>query len=167
MNSLQEIERTTVTVQYVNPPKPGKKSGTIKSIDGQMFGVWPDKLGDFEPGETYEIDFTEKAVGGITYRDVKAVRPAATRTSQRRQAATAASPPPAQTNGHAAPQHGGSGGQYYRPTAPVDAERMWTCGLLQAFIKTGRLDLNEDMLTQATNILRSTWQATFGANREG
>ncbi|HEY6020489.1 MAG TPA: hypothetical protein VIY48_11470 [Candidatus Paceibacterota bacterium] len=50
----------TVTVAYINPPKPGKKMGSIKSQDGAYYGVWPDKLSMFEVGNTYSIVFTEE-----------------------------------------------------------------------------------------------------------
>ena len=31
-------------IAYVNPPKPGKKMGSIKTADGEFYNVWPDKL---------------------------------------------------------------------------------------------------------------------------
>jgi len=46
-----------VTIAYVNPPKPGKKQGSIKTEDGRYFGVWPDKLGGFQKGMTCTIDY--------------------------------------------------------------------------------------------------------------
>lgn len=48
----------TVTVSYVNPPKPGKKMGSIKCGD-VYYGVWPDKLSLFQAGQTYNIEYTE------------------------------------------------------------------------------------------------------------
>src|SRR4029078_174281 len=46
-----------VTIAYVNPPKPGKKQGSIKTEDGRYFGVWPDKLGGFQRGMVCTIDY--------------------------------------------------------------------------------------------------------------
>lgn len=46
-----------ITVQYVNQPKAGKKMGSVKDTTGALYGVWPDKLGLFQPGKAYEIEF--------------------------------------------------------------------------------------------------------------
>jgi hypothetical protein len=67
----------TITVKYVNPPKAGKKKGTIKSADGQMFGVWADKLGEFTPDMIYEIEYSEEAWNGQTYRTITKATPKA------------------------------------------------------------------------------------------
>jgi hypothetical protein len=48
---------TTISVQYVNPVKPGKKNGTIKTADGQLYLVDPTQLGQFQPGQTYTIEY--------------------------------------------------------------------------------------------------------------
>lgn len=54
------MAQATIKVAYVNPPKPGKKLGSIKDENGNYYGVWPDKLSLFEPGRTYTIEFTEE-----------------------------------------------------------------------------------------------------------
>ena len=61
----------TMTIKYVNPPKPGKQRGSIKGIDDQIVGVFADKLHLFREGGTYEIDYTETSANGTTYRNVK------------------------------------------------------------------------------------------------
>ena len=33
-----------IEVAETHPPKTGKKLGTVKTADGQSFGIWPDKL---------------------------------------------------------------------------------------------------------------------------
>ena len=52
-----ETRTATVTVQYVNDPKPGKKMGSIKTAEMGYFGVYPDKLKLFEQGKTYSVEY--------------------------------------------------------------------------------------------------------------
>ena len=59
-----------IQVQYVNPPKPGKKKGTIKTIDGKLFGVWANALNGFKPKETYAVEYAEEEWQGQTYRTI-------------------------------------------------------------------------------------------------
>lgn len=53
------MQTATVTVQYVNQPKPGKRMGSIKGTDGNYYNVWPDKLPLFTVGQTYTLEYTE------------------------------------------------------------------------------------------------------------
>lgn len=65
---------TTVTVEYVNQPKPGRKQGSIKTASGQYIGVWPEKLSAFQPGGTYEIEYdSETGQNGKTYHQLKKI----------------------------------------------------------------------------------------------
>lgn len=151
-------ERGLITVAQIMPaPGPGK-SARIKDTDGMMFGIYPDKMNGVEIGGAYEIEFTAKVSNGVTYRDIKAIRgtqrpgPAPEQfTGGRPQ--QAAKPAAAQANGN---------GQYYRPTAPRDSERMFCCSTLNAFIQTGRVDCHRDVLAQAINELRAAYAMTFG-----
>ena len=63
----------TVTVRYVNPPKDGGKRGSIKTVDDEFYGVWPETFHLFEPGRTYRIEYSEKDIGGRTLRNVRKV----------------------------------------------------------------------------------------------
>lgn len=47
----------TITVAFVNEPKPGKKFGSIKSEGGIYYSVKPDQLALFKKGGTYEIQY--------------------------------------------------------------------------------------------------------------
>lgn len=51
----------TVTVDYINPPKPGGKMGSIKTKEIGYVNVYPDKLFQFTPGQTYTIDYDIKS----------------------------------------------------------------------------------------------------------
>lgn len=155
-------ERGLITVAHITPaPGPGK-SARIKDTDGMMFGVWPDKLNGVVPGGTYEIEFIAKVSNGVTYRDIKAIRvsdrpgpaPDQFTAGRPQQVAAQAKPSAAQPNGN---------GQYYRPTAPRDSERMFVCSTLNAFIQTGRVDCHREVLAAAINELRAAYAATFGA----
>src|SRR6188768_1077779 len=63
----------TIEVEYVNPPKEGKKKGSIKTKDGEYYGVWPDKLHLYAPGNTYTIQYESSEFKGKTYKDVKRI----------------------------------------------------------------------------------------------
>lgn len=62
--------KTTIKVLYNNPPKPDKKTGSIKSEDGRIFQVWPDKLANFVVGKSYEIDYSERDWQGKKFHTV-------------------------------------------------------------------------------------------------
>lgn len=149
------IERSTITIQKITPPTGNRKSATIKDIDGLMFGVWPNQLGIFREGETYDIEYTVNERG---FRDIKSGKMVQQQPQPQRQVP--------QQQHHAspatAPQGSGNAGQYYRPTSPRDSERMFVCSTLNAFIQTGRVDPHRDHLTMLINELRTAYAATFG-----
>ncbi len=132
----------TITVKYVNPPKAGKKKGSIKTADGQMFWVWANKLPEFTPDMIYEIEYSEEQWNGETFRTVTKATPKAT--------------PPTQANGVRT--------NSYRETSPADAERMFVCSLLNAAIAAGKLQLSAESLVAAIKTTRTAWQHTFGAS---
>ncbi len=107
-----------IQVQYVNPPKPGKKKGTIKTIDGKLFGVWANALNGFKPKETYAVEYAEEEWQGQTYRTITKAT--------------------LQANGTAGSSLRSSRNTY-RETSPGDAERMFVCSLLNAAIGSGKL----------------------------
>jgi hypothetical protein len=53
-----EIYTTKAIIQYVNSPKEGKVNGSIKDAAGNMYFVKPELLDVFQPGHTYELDYT-------------------------------------------------------------------------------------------------------------
>lgn len=65
--------QTTVTVQYVNQPREGKKMGSIKTEDGAYYSVNPSDLGQFQKGQTYSIEYDETTVNGRTFRNFKRI----------------------------------------------------------------------------------------------
>jgi hypothetical protein len=133
----------TMTVKYVNSPKAGKQRGSIKGTDDQILGVFADKMHLFEPGTTYEIEYTETVSSGVTYRNVKS--------------ATAVAAPAAAAN--APPSNGFN---TYRETSQADAKRMFVCANLSALIRAGEVKNDKASLWNATQLLCSLWDHTFG-----
>jgi len=134
------MPNATVTVAYVNPPKPGKKMGSIKDTNDEYYGVYPEKLSLFQKGGTYEIDYLVQG----DFKKVRDVKPAGGMALS------------------GGTTQNGNGGNY-RPTSPVDAERMYVCSLVNAGIQAGRIDFTEGAIEAATNAARNAWRNTFGA----
>lgn len=167
--------QTTIEIAYVNPPKQGRKTGSVKTSEGQYYDVWPNMLSLFQPGGTYNVEFTERDFKGTTYRTVQKVL--GTSVGAPAQAAPPAFPAPhaGLNSGATAPAAGvgltanaappirssPANGQYYRPTDPQDAERMFTCALLVAFIGAGKIE-GSAQLVGATQAIRDAWRKTFG-----
>lgn len=60
-----------ITVLYVNPPKPGKRKGTIKTDTLGLVGCWPNQLLWFQRGQVYTIEYEDDG----QYKNVKRVVP--------------------------------------------------------------------------------------------
>lgn len=131
------MQVATITVKYVNQPKPGKKMGSIKDTAGNIYGVYPEKLALFQQNGTFEIEYKQNG----DFKQVVGVKPA----------------------GGLSPAPQSNGGGNYRPTSPVDAERMYVCSLVNAGIQAGRIDFTEGAIEAATNAARNAWRNTFGA----
>lgn len=53
------MHQATITVSYVNQPRTATgKKGSIKDREGRYFGVWKDRLSQFEAGKTYDVEYT-------------------------------------------------------------------------------------------------------------
>lgn len=61
------MNKTRIKIQYVNQPKEGRKTGSIKTVDGAYYDVWPDKLAGLLPGAEYDIETTSREFNGKTY----------------------------------------------------------------------------------------------------
>lgn len=55
MNPTADIE-----IKYVNPPKPGKKFGNVKDVEGGLWLVDPAKLNQFSPGMKCKVEYTSR-----------------------------------------------------------------------------------------------------------
>ncbi len=161
------LERAVITVERVIPAKAAGKPAAIKDTQGLSFGIWPDKAMGVNPGETYEIEFDMNGA----YRNIKTIRAAGrpgpapsqfTGGQQQNGAHQPAPPPPAHQAQPQGRENGNGGGNYYRPTAPRDSERMFVCSTLNAFISTGRIDCHRDHLAASITELRAAYAVTFG-----
>ena len=164
------MQTATIEVTYVGPPKEGKQYGFIKGTDNSTFPVKADRIKEFQADNTYEVAYTEAPNGFKNIIGVKRISPQAEpinytqrpagrtegveiREPQRNGATlTTAAPakPQVQQNG------------YYRPTAPKDSERMWTCAILGHYVDRGDVPLDKESVKAAINLLRNAYQETYG-----
>jgi hypothetical protein len=160
-----QLEYATIVVAYVNPPKPGQKSASIKDTDGLYYWIKPAEMPLYQVDGKYEISFITTQSNGYTNRTIKSVEA----VQQRAQPARQAAPPQQRTapmQQQQAPQSPPNGNGFYRPTHPRDAERMFVCASLGHFIDRGTVTLDSTQLVDAVNVIRAVWQATFGADPE-
>lgn len=136
------MQTTTIEIAYVNPPKEGRKTGSVKTKEGQYYDVWPNMLAQFKEGCTYTVEYTERDFKGTMYRTVQKILPATPGTATKA---------PATNGGYYQP----------RPTAPQDAERMFVCALLVAFIRAGKIE-GGGQLVPSINLIREAWKKTLG-----
>jgi hypothetical protein len=104
---MPEVE---IEVAYVNQPGPGRKRGSVKSANGQYYGVDPGMLGLFQQGGRYKIFYEDNEFKGKIYSVVKTVSPLAAPT----------------------PSTGGK-------SAERD-EQIWVNSMLQRAIELGKVD---------------------------
>jgi len=123
-----------ITVKYINEVKPGKKNGSIKGTEDDIYGVPPHMLADFKVGATYTVDYSERVFNGQTYKTVT--------TSQMVSEA---------------PREAFGGGKY-APVGDATAERIFVCGALNAHISSGQAEISSVYIGNVVNILREVWR---------
>lgn len=133
---------TTKTIKYVNEPKEGKNRGSIKATDETFLGVPQGLLHLFQPGKTYDIDYTEKG-------EWKTVTGASEVRSEPRVVASNAAPATA-------------GNNYRQPTAPSDSKQMFVCANLTAMIRAGKVENTKEAVWATTQMFSNTWDHMFG-----
>jgi hypothetical protein len=139
------MPQATITARWVNPPKEGKKLGTIKTDTNELYGVYPEMLSKFQQNGIYEVEYTERTFDdGRTFKTIKAVAPKGM-----------------------APRPVGGRPMAPRETSMKDAERMFVCSILNAGVQAGKLEFNRAALETAVNGLRQVWAETFGAHEVG
>jgi len=166
------LAHAVVTVQYVNPAKQPGKSGSIKDVDGQFFSVWPNMLAMFQPGGTYEIEFTERVKAGVMYRDIKRATPAgpiapppaafvstAEVMAQRQPQPQRTAPVQQHTAPPAPPPSTPQNGNGYRPVDERTARRMFVCATLTAFVEAGRVERSQDAIAETLDMICAAYDA--------
>lgn len=131
-----------IQVAELNPPKDGKKVAHIVTMTGLKFEVWPDKLASFQVGEQYDVDVSEREWNNKTLRRIEKFKPA--NRGPRRAAATPEPSP-----------------QSAAPDDISEAERLFVCSTLSAFIAAGKVTPDQESLYQATIVARRVWQRAF------
>jgi hypothetical protein len=161
--NTQVLEHGQITIQRIFPAKAANKSATIRDMDGQMFSIWPTNLGIYREGETYDIEFTSNEKNGVVYRDIKrgtlAARPspAGPNIVTGAQVREFASPPP---KPQGKPMDGSN---FYKPTSPKDARRMFICSQMNALIQSRQIvPLNSQTIADHIAMLAEAYDATIG-----
>jgi hypothetical protein len=139
-----------IEVTEKHPAAPGKKVATVVAAGGTRFDIWPEQLANIQVGGRYEVEVADREFNGRVYRKIVKATPYG--TSDGSVTATAY-----------ARAGNGNGASDHKPTSPQDSERMFTCSLLNAFIRAGQIEPNEDHLVKAIEVLRRAYRRTFGA----
>ena len=137
--------QASVNVRFLNPPK-GKGPASIKDADGNYYKFWTTgkkaiPLDSFKEGMTYSVGYESEDYQGKEQRTIIAVSKAQEQ----------------------APQVGnGKVAEMGRTTPPTDAERIFVCGILNAGIHSGTIQVTATDIASAVNCARDAWRATFG-----
>jgi hypothetical protein len=135
----------TITPQWINAPKPGATSGSIKDINGDYWGVRPDDLSQFTSGVPTEIEYTEREYQGKIYKNIQRLK---------NPHSQGAHPGPAPAP---RPQQNGVG---FRPSmAPKDAQEARISLLCQAYAQAGIVPSAMDVETLVMNVTRGVANA--------
>jgi hypothetical protein len=148
-------DTTTMTIKLINQPGSTGR-GSIVGTDDQRLGVFPEKVGLFEVGKTYAIEFTETDRGGKTLRNVKSAKLVAASP-----AAQSAAPTAPATNGNGNGNGHKSGNGNGHSAAFRTPEQLFVCEILTAYIGTGKCT-NPAELKDTIVKLRDAWRVTFG-----
>lgn len=133
---------TTITAVKWYPPKQPGWSGSFKAEDGNYYGCKEEMVASIPIGTPVEVEITTKEKDGKTYRDIKRVVSAGV--------APAAKP---QVNG-----------TRYGSTDDATAERIYVCGILNAWVAhvAPSRDIKPSDLVTVTEAAREAWRQTFG-----
>ena len=127
-------EIAEITVQYVNEVKPGKKFGSIKTSEGQIYACNPSLLRQFSNGEVCKIEFETWSSGGFNIT---------------KKIGTGGTPKPL-----AAPPR--------QRTNPVDNEHIFITACLKEFIAAGKVELETTAIVQSVKVIRDAFRFTLG-----
>lgn len=127
--------QANIAIAYVNPPKAGKKNGSVKTKTGEMFGVPPEKLDQFQQGGEYAVEYSERQFNGQTYRTI---------------IAATLMQPPVQSRSNDTGKYGNKD--------DATAERIFVCGALNAHVSSGQAEMSAAYIGNIVNILREVWR---------
>ena len=127
----------TVTVAFVNAPKDGKAYGSIKTQDGKFISVHGDKLGQFQKGGSYVVEYETTEKGYHNFKRLVS-------NGNTPQAAPAGAPP--------------------RADDLATAERIFVCGAVNNAVAAGH-STDWPSLVALVNNLRNAFAFTFGGRQ--
>ena len=131
---------TTITIKMIDPPTPAKRRGSIVGTDGQRLGVFAEQAKLFEPGKSYDVEYTEVPYGDRTLKNVKSAvevfnrQPAASPAAEAKPAAS---------------------------SFVNKDKQIFVCALLKEFIAAGKVELDPRSLADATNMLKRLYDYAF------
>jgi hypothetical protein len=161
-----------------------RQPGKVKLSNGQFLYAYPDKLRQIQPGSAYDFGCARSEYKGVnentirTFRPIDAVGPAPANflsreeiEAQRQPRAAQAVPTnlrgeysaPITVNKPQEPKAAPAGNQYYRPTAPRDARRMFWTATLGHFIETGRIQCTAQAIAEASTEILTAYDAMIRA----
>lgn len=74
MPVIEVLPTTEITVAYINPPKEGKKMGSVKTADGQFYNVFENMLAQFSKGMKCRVEYEARPKdGGGEWRTIKKI----------------------------------------------------------------------------------------------
>jgi hypothetical protein len=133
----------TMTIKLIEPPSAGKARGSIVGNCGTRLGIFAETARQFEPGRTYDIEYTETPYQGRTLKNVKSAvevfnQPAA-----------------------AEPAAASNGGSYKNKD-----QEIFVCAMLKSFIEAGKIELDPKELAAAASMFKRFHTWAFVENRE-
>jgi len=155
MQALERPQTAVITVMAVLQPKGPKRPGHLKDQDGVLWSVWPEKLGQYQIGRDYEVEYEMNG----TYRNVKGGRAATppgpapdnfvTMSDVQRNSRPTSTVANGSTVGtRKAPMDQQN---YYKPTSPEDKKSMFRCACVTAFIRAGQLRADRNEIAAAVS----------------
>jgi hypothetical protein len=133
-----------IEVAAIEPPKPGGKVHNVITSTGAKLEIFPEKVSEIAVGGRYNVELKEREYKGRILRTITKVAGPA-RTAPQEQRPIAAAPPP--------------------PASAGDDERAFVSSMLGAFIRAGKVHLDENELAAAIATLRQAWRQGFGEGR--
>ncbi len=161
------MQTVTVQVASVTWPKPGKKNGTIKDVNGVLYSTPPQFLQNVQQGVMYAISYKQNQFQGQTFNMVETIAPVQGGMMPQPQPQTQAAPPaqyvpPQQQQPH---QQGKPAGHYAAISDRERAEQIFVCGALNNMLSNPTRDpfaISGTELTATVNMLRKVYANTFG-----
>lgn len=141
----------TMTIKLITPAG-DNKPGSIVGMDGSRLGAWPETIGLFEVGKTYEVEFTETTKNNRVFRNVKGAK-----------LATSAPPREPFVSGLYRPNEVTSAPLAGHHSFSSDDERIFVVALLKSGLESGQVKFDKRALWEATQMLRGLHRFTFGA----